>query len=57
MKKNYLAPVAKTIDLTTEESLLLTVSGETDGDGTGEWGDSNRRDNLVGGGLWDNMEN
>lgn len=53
MKKTYFAPVAKTIDLITEESILLTVSGETEGDGTDTWGDSNRRESTSSS-IWDN---
>lgn len=40
MKKTYFSPVAKTIDLYTQDG-LLTVSG---GGETDEWGDSNRRE-------------
>lgn len=42
MKKTYFSPVAKTIDLYTQDGLLLTVSGVDDGGG--DWGNSNRRE-------------
>lgn len=54
MKKTYFAPVAKTIDLITEESILLTVSGEPGGNGTDTWGDSNRREENYSSPIWDN---
>lgn len=59
MKKIYIAPIVKTIDL-CEESPLLADSLTGNGEGIG-WGgeaenkeaDSNRRG--LGGGLWDDM--
>lgn len=57
MKKTYIAPAVKTIDLNTEDALLLTVSGgDTAPDGTDEWGDSNRRDKSASSCIWENMD-
>lgn len=59
MKKIYIAPIVKTIDLCEESPLLAdSLTGNDEGIGYGGEGenmeaDSHRRE--FGGGLWDDM--
>lgn len=56
MKKKYIVPAEKHIDLGMEESLLITVSGDTPAvanDGVLEM--DTKEENLFGKNLWDEI--
>lgn len=56
MKKNYMTPVARIIEMHVESDLLTaSFNGKTPEEGDGSDLNSNRREGFFGGGMWDNM--